>query len=188
MEPANPSDRDDMGPPAEPCECFCLHCRRVFMSDQMWFQKVINSKDGFPGFWMCPTPNCGGAGFQMDIFPTDPDHPANAGWTSFDDDDDDDDESDEDEEWDPDEPQYAEQDEFEDEDIEGEEWKYGKSPADVPIVQPELTEEQCDRQAEAQREHDEEEKRYDMPDERPRIIDWSNREDPPPMNLDDIPF
>ena len=74
-----------MGPPAEPCECFCLHCRRVFMSDAMWFQRVINSKDGFPGFWMCPTPNCGGAGFTMDIFPTDPDHPANEGWCSFDD-------------------------------------------------------------------------------------------------------
>ena len=188
MEPANPDNRDPMGPPAEPCECFCLHCRRVFMSDAMWFQRVINSKDGFPGFWMCPTPNCGGAGFTMDIFPTDPDHPANEGWCSFDDSEDEE-SGEEDEEWDPAESKYADDDdEFEDEDIEGEEWKYGQSPADVAIQPPELTEEQRQRQAEAQREREEEEKRYDMPDERPRILDWSNHEDPPPMNVDDIPF
>ena len=38
---------------------------------------------------MCPTPNCGGAGFTFDIFPTDPTHPANEGWHSSDDDDED---------------------------------------------------------------------------------------------------
>src|SRR5690242_19867896 len=73
--------RDDpMAPPAEPCECFCLHCRRVFMSNEMWFQRVIGDKRGFQGFWMCPTPNCDGAGYQFDIFPTDPNHPDNEGW------------------------------------------------------------------------------------------------------------
>src|SRR3954468_20532647 len=76
--------RDDcFAPPKEPCECWCLHCRRVFMSDEIWFQRVVNDPQGFPGFWMCPTPNCGGAGFTFDIFPTDPAHPANAGWHSF---------------------------------------------------------------------------------------------------------
>jgi hypothetical protein len=184
MEPANSEPRDPFGPPEGPCECFCLHCRRIFMSDGMWFQSVINSKDGFPGFWMCPTPNCGGAGFTMDIFPTDPDHPANAGWHSSDDSEDE--ESGDDEEWDPAESKYSEDDdeEFEDEDIEGEEWKYGQSPAELSADPPPET----PAMQAARREREEEEKRYDMPDERPRVVDWSNREDPPPMNMDDIPF
>src|SRR5690349_8666706 len=46
---------DQMAPPSEPCECYCLHCGRTFMSDRIWFQRVIGSKDGFDGFWMCPT-------------------------------------------------------------------------------------------------------------------------------------
>ncbi len=49
------------------------------MSDEIWFQRVIGDKNGFEGFWLCPTPNCGGVG-TLDIFPTDPNHPANAGW------------------------------------------------------------------------------------------------------------
>ena len=81
---------DQFAPPADPCECYCLHCQRTFMSDQIWFQKVIGDPKGFEGFWMCPTPNCGGAGFTFDIFPTDPSHPANAGWHYIDDEDDDD--------------------------------------------------------------------------------------------------
>src|SRR5947207_9365310 len=81
---------DPMAPPPEPCECYCLHCGRTFLSDGMWFQRVVNAKDGFPGFWMCPTPNCSGAGFCFDIFPTDPNHPANEGWFDGSDDEDDD--------------------------------------------------------------------------------------------------
>jgi hypothetical protein len=77
--------QDQMAPPTEPCECYCLHCGRTFMSDQIWFQRVVGDKAGFEGFWMCPTPNCSGAGFTFDIFPTDPDHPENAGWVCFDD-------------------------------------------------------------------------------------------------------
>src|SRR5690349_23295785 len=78
---------DPMAPPREPCECYCLHCERVFMSNQMWFQRVINDPGNFPGFWMCPTPNCDGAGYLFDIFPTDPSHPDNDGWHSIDDED-----------------------------------------------------------------------------------------------------
>lgn len=86
-EPGESSDsRDPFGPPEDPCECYCLHCSRVFMSDRIWFQKIINGGGGLDGFWMCPTPNCSGAGFTFDIFPTDPNHPANAGW-HYDDDD-----------------------------------------------------------------------------------------------------
>src|SRR5438093_10788802 len=91
--PADPASGDDAGrtdpfaPPAQPCECFCMHCHRTFMSDRIWFQRVRNARPGgLDGFWMCPTPNCGGAGFTFDIFPTDPNHPANRGWSFSDDD------------------------------------------------------------------------------------------------------
>src|SRR5690348_7343375 len=43
--------RDPFGPPEVPCECFCLHCRRTFMSDQIWFQRVNGARDDFAGFW-----------------------------------------------------------------------------------------------------------------------------------------
>jgi hypothetical protein len=186
-------DRDDpMAPPKEPCECYCLHCQRVFMSDQMWFQRVVGDKQGFKGFWMCPTPNCSGAGFCFDIFPTDPDHPANAGWVDFDDEDVE--EFDEDEltndpdvPWDPQETKYKELDEAgaaceADEDIEGEEWKYGLQPGDEPPEPPWA--------AEARREWEQEQRQYDEPDRRPRELDWSNREDreTPPWGEEDIPF
>jgi hypothetical protein len=168
---------DCFAPPAEPCECYCLHCQRVFMSDRMWFQRVVNSKDGFKGFWMCPTPNCGGAGFTFDIFPTDPDHPANEGWHSCDESD----EFDEEGEWDPDETSFKELDEAcgdEDDDIEGEEWKYGLQPGEPP-PEPEWAEK-------APKEWEEEQKQYDEPDRRPRELDWSNRGDD--TATDDIPF
>src|ERR1700733_6607648 len=122
--------RDCFGPPEVPCECHCLHCGRVFMSDGIWFQKVIGSRDGFTGFWMCPTPNCDGAGFTFDIFPTDPEHPANVGWV-----DDDEDDEDEEGEWDPAESKYAEMDEegcAPEDDLAGEEWKQGLQPGEEP--------------------------------------------------------
>ena len=194
---------DQFAPPAEPCECYCLHCRRTFSSDEIWFQQVINDPAGFKGFWMCPTPNCGGAGFTFDIFPTDPDHPANAGWTYCDDDDGEaewDEEGDESaivsdvsamKDWDPAEPEYAAMDEafggdaMDDEDLEGEEWKYGLQPGERP---------ESPWSADARRHWEEEQARYDAPDERPRIIDWKDREDRPqrpdgkPFTDDDIPF
>src|SRR5688500_9952988 len=150
-QPARPPEDDPMGPPAEPCECWCMHCHRTFMSDGIWFQRVVGDPDGFAGFWMCPTPNCGGAGFTFDIFPTDPDHPANEGWV--DDDDDDTGEDDEaffdedadehlhaseaaDAAWDPEETKWKELDEAlgdgPDDDLEGEEWKHGLQPGERP--------------------------------------------------------
>jgi hypothetical protein len=201
--------KDQMAPPADPCECYCLHCGRTFMSDGMWFQKVVGSKDGFQGFWMCPTPNCSGAGFTFDIFPTDPAHPANAGWVYDDDDGDEDGEWDEETgdfdpageseepegEYDPDETKYKELDEIwgdhaDDDDLEGEEWKFGLQPGERP---------ELPMNEESRREREEEERRYNSPDERPRELDWTNREDPPPRpkgessqgtwaDDDDIPF
>ncbi len=167
---------DCFAPPAEPCECYCLHCNRVFMSDGIWFQKVINARDGFEGFWMCPTPNCDGAGFTFDIFPTDPDHPANQGWTTGEEDD----EADAffqagetldtaGEEYDPAETKYAELDDVypdEDDDLEGEEWKHGLEPGQRP---PEPL-----WAASARREWEEQQKEYDSPDQRPRVVDWAD--------------
>jgi hypothetical protein len=170
------------------------------MSDGIWFQKVINSQDGFDGFWMCPTPNCSGAGFTFDIFPTDPQHPANEGWSTDDDGeyfDDDDEDEEVAGEYDPSEPKYAELDDIygdDDDDIEGEEWKHGLAPGERPPEPPWV--------AEARQRWEEEQKRYDAPDERPRVVDWSDRpkRSPPQMgpprppsedggiSEDDIPF
>jgi hypothetical protein len=155
----------------------------------MWFQKVVGDKNGFAGFWMCPTPNCDGKGFTFDIFPTDPDHPANEGWSY----DDEDEEFDDDEEfpgasadpdsWDPEESKYKRLDEElgdEDDDITGEEWKYGLEPGADPPEPPWAKE--------ARQRWEQEQARYDQPDERPRELDWSNREDEYTINDDDIPF
>jgi len=159
------------------------------MSSEIWFQRVIGDKNGFEGFWMCPTPNCGGAGFTFDIFPTDPNHPANAGWHSFEDDDEYSEEFADPEpgklpelhapEWDPDEPFYKAMDDH-DEDIEGEEWKYGLEPGErLPDA----------NRSQAQMAWEEEEKRYNEPDQRPRELDWSNRDEREgPITEDDIPF
>ena len=188
--------KDNFAPPAEPCECWCLHCRRTFMSSEIWFQKVINARSGFDGFWMCPTPNCTGAGFTFDIFPTDPEHPANDGWSYDDGEEEGEEEWDEQEqeeanaeaaaEWDPDETRYKELDEImpEDDDIAGEEWKFGLEPGAAPPAEWSMSEE-------AQRELEEEERLYNLPDERPRVLDWSNREESGPsgdFDDDDIPF
>jgi len=189
-DPDQPRDKDDdprtdaMAPPQEVCECTCLHCGRVFMSDQMWFQKVVNAKDGFQGFWMCPTPNCSGAGFCFDIFPTDPNHPANEGWVDFDEEEFAEEfaesETDEETEWDPTESKYAEMDAeaLADDDVEGDEWKYAGED-DVPFA-PGVIPEDIRQQ----------ERMYDQPDQRPREVDWS-KEDRPIMGDigdDEIPF
>ena len=189
--------KDQMAPPTEPCQCYCLHCHREFNSDEIWFQKVVGDPDGFEGFWRCPTPNCDGAGFTFDIHPTDPEHPANAGWSWSDDDEgewDEDEEGDGDADasWDPDESKWKELDEElgeEDDDIEGEEWKHGLAPGEQ-LPEPPWA-------AEARRHWEEQEKRYDAPDERPRELDWTDqpsRRRPPrgegtgDITEDDIPF
>jgi hypothetical protein len=201
---------DQFAPPTEPCDCRCLHCHRTFSSNLIWFQKINGARDGLDGFWMCPTPNCGGAGFTFDIFPTDPTHPANAGWTYSDDDEEEeaegtwDDETGDflagggggaeepDKDYDPDETKYKELDDLwgdgdDDDDLEGEEWKYGLQPGERP---------EMPMSEEARREREAEERKYDLPDERPRELDWTNREeDQGPSGKpsgdwrdDDIPF
>lgn len=194
--------RDCFAPPAQACECFCLHCHRTFMSDQIWLQRVIGGRDGFDGSWMCPTPNCGGAGFTFDIFPTDPTHPANAGWDDGEDEFDDEDESlatfDESDEWnedddptatdvdapdyDPAEPKYAQMDSdlLDSGDLEGEEWKHGREPT-AAFTAPDASDGSCNI------DEIEDERRYDMPDERPRELDWTHRKDEW-VGDDELPF
>lgn len=162
------------------------------MSDRMWFQRVIGARDGFAGFWMCPTPNCSGAGFTMDIFPTDPSHPANEGWTDCDDEefDDPDDEfagligcETAPGEYDPSEPEYRAMDDAlgdeADDIIEGDEWKLGVREPGEFATRPDWLEQM-------RREEEEEERRYNEPDERPRTLDWSDRESD--ISDDDVPF
>ena len=190
--------KDPFAPPAEPCECHCLHCGRVFMSDQIWLQKIIGDKT-MEGFWMCPTPNCDGAGFTFDIFPTDPNHPANDGWVEFDEEDYDDENAydeagdyiePEDRQYDPNEPKYKEldeaygdEDDSADDDIEGEEWKFGLQPGE-DLPEPQWVQESRKR-------WEAEQKKYDAPDERPRELDWTNKRDEAgesQFREDDIPF
>jgi hypothetical protein len=193
--------KDCFAPPPGPCECHCLHCGRTFMSDKIWFQQVINDPQGFEGFWMCPTPNCSGAGFTFDLFPTDPNHPANEGW-HYDDEEEEDAEfdpaawddsaieaqADDETEYDPEETKYKELDSLfgadDEDDLEGEEWKYGLQPGERP---PNPASE------DARHRWEEEQRRYDEPDQRPRVLDWSNREDRKPesnggFSDEDIPF
>lgn len=175
---------DCFAPPQVACECWCMHCGRTFMSDQIWLQKVRGGRDDFEGFWMCPTPNCDGAGFTFDIFPTDPEHPANEGWQTFDEDDEELSEDADGEfvdleetehpkaDYDPDEPFYRSLDENDcsDEALEGEEWKHGLQPGERPIVQPPPEGVEPANQAE-------QEALYNAPDRRPREIE---REEPAP--------
>ena len=176
------------------------------MSDQIWLQRIVGGRDGFDGFWMCPTNNCSGAGFTFDIFPTDPNHPANAGW--FDDDDDEEDNFDPDDddleafnpddvggdgaaiaEYDPDESKYKRLDEEmgdADNDIaEGDEWKLGLAPGEEVPPQMHWSEG-------ARSDWEKEQADYDAPDRRPRELDWSKRDDNndggPTFRDDDIPF
>jgi hypothetical protein len=147
------------------------------MSDGIWFQKIINGSDGFDGFWMCPTPNCSGAGFTFDIFPTDPNHPANEGWVDDEDGEfcDPDEDGEVSEEYDPAEPTYAELDEAygeDDDDLEGEEWKHGLAPGERPPEPPWVEK--------ARLEWEKEQQRYEGPDERPRVIDWADHPPLPP--------
>lgn len=176
--------KDQFAPPMVPCECYCLHCQRFFMSDLMWFQRVKNSKDESEGFWMCPTPNCDGAGFTFDIFPADPDHPANAGWTWTDEEDDIefDDEGnpvpESDRQWNSDESQFAD-----DDDIEGEEWKFGLQPGERPEhPMPKFSSDEARRAWEA------DQKKYEGPDLRPREIELPERGPGEQRKDDDLPF
>lgn len=208
-DPADRWDADDdrrrkdcFAPPKDPVECYCLHCQRTFMSDKIWFQRIIGrGDDEMDGFWMCPTNNCSGAGFTFDIFPTDPDHPANSGWVDDDDDEYDPEEDEELEEfnpddvgsgdeiaeYDPDESKYKTLDEEmgdpENDIAEGDEWKLGLAPGEAA--------QEMYPSEHASKDWETDQSDFDAPDRRPRELDWTKENDErrePPFNEDDIPF
>lgn len=64
---------DPMGPPPNPTEVNCLHCGKVYNSEEIVWKNEKES--GVPnGGWCCPMPGCNGAGFGFDIHPTNPDY------------------------------------------------------------------------------------------------------------------
>lgn len=76
---------DVFPPPAKPVECFCLHCRHVYMSDLM-LPVVIDNETHY----CCPTEGCTAMGWEFDIFPMVDDENASDHWTYDDEIDDDD--------------------------------------------------------------------------------------------------
>lgn len=66
-------DQEFMGPPSTPAEVECIHCGKRYSSVLIWWEPVSESKPD-RGFWRCPTPDCDGAGFLFDIWPTDPNY------------------------------------------------------------------------------------------------------------------
>lgn len=64
---------DCFRPPDVPVEVHCIHCGREYDSYLIWWDEEIVDGER-DGFWRCPTPGCGGAGFGFDIWPTDPDY------------------------------------------------------------------------------------------------------------------
>lgn len=59
---------DCFQPPPAPCMVRCLHCGQEYSSKLIYWDD--EGKEG-QGFWRCPVEDCGGAGFQFDIFPID---------------------------------------------------------------------------------------------------------------------
>lgn len=69
-DPLDPAG-DPFGPPAISTNVYCLHCQQEYDSYRIEW-RIKTCRDGKPhGFWSCPIPNCDGAGFGFDIFPTD---------------------------------------------------------------------------------------------------------------------
>ena len=61
---------DCFRPPDIPVVVQCLHCGREYDSYLIWWdEQIIDGERS--GFWRCPTPGCGGAGFGFDIHPVD---------------------------------------------------------------------------------------------------------------------
>ena len=90
-KPNKPSDKDadPFGPPEQPVEVGCLHCGGIFMSDQITW-RIEPDHEGKPlGLWCCPDPTCDGAGFGIDLLPTDPNYQDEYGGWVYDDDEED---------------------------------------------------------------------------------------------------
>jgi hypothetical protein len=55
---------DPFRPPCRPRDVFCLHCGKLYSSDQLRWRRC-----GGQWAWCCPTPGCDGRGYRFDIFP-----------------------------------------------------------------------------------------------------------------------
>lgn len=66
-------DTDPFRPPRTPTVVGCLHCHQVYDSYQIEWRTGADAAGKPWGFWCCPTPGCGGAGFGCDILPVDRD-------------------------------------------------------------------------------------------------------------------
>lgn len=73
---------DPFRPPDIPVEVHCLHCDQEYESYLIWWDESTGDEQ-VRGFWRCPTPGCGGAGFGFDIFPTDPEYRGEDGELMF---------------------------------------------------------------------------------------------------------
>lgn len=61
------SNQDDgFGPPKQSIEVECLHCGHKYQSREMKFEV----RHGYGPIWYCKMPQCDGAGFGWDIFPS----------------------------------------------------------------------------------------------------------------------
>lgn len=82
-------ESDPFRPPPVSTLVHCLHCGQEYDSYRIEW-RVSTDNTGRPhGFWCCPVPGCGGAGFGCDIFPVDPDYRDEEGhkmWCSDDED------------------------------------------------------------------------------------------------------
>ena len=86
---ASDPNSDPFKPPAISTLVSCLHCGEEYDSYLIEWREETDANGRKSGFWCCPTPGCGGAGFGCDIFPIDPDYvdeDGNKMW-SFDDED-----------------------------------------------------------------------------------------------------
>lgn len=65
---------DYFRPPRIPTLVHCIHCHHEYDSSLIVWQDDTDAKGEPDGRWMCPMPDCDGAGFGFDIFPIDPDY------------------------------------------------------------------------------------------------------------------
>ena len=53
-------ETDSFGPPAESVKVGCIHCARIFMSDEMRLRD--------DGLWGCKFDDCSGRGYNVDVW------------------------------------------------------------------------------------------------------------------------
>ena len=128
LDPDDPQwidpQEDGMHPPSIPQLVECVECGEEYDSWRIEWRVTRDAAGRVHGWWVCPVPGCGGAGFGFDIWPVDYDETGT--WTDSDgremhvgctDDDDDFDEEFEDEDWSAGTGEVRDFDKFDDDDI-----------------------------------------------------------------------